>query len=68
MFNTTGVCIKLYGSYSYALSELKKDVETELLAYPEPDREQLRAATRFGVFVVHNKKRDKLASLPPETP
>ncbi|KAF8737760.1 hypothetical protein AX14_012331 [Amanita brunnescens Koide BX004] len=52
----------------YALSELKKDVETELLAYPESEREQLRAATRFGVFVVHNKKRVKLASLPPGTP
>ncbi|KAF8325933.1 hypothetical protein F5887DRAFT_1016504, partial [Amanita rubescens] len=39
----------------YALSELQKDVDIELLAYPEQERQQLRAATQFGVFVVHNK-------------
>lgn len=49
---------------SYALSELKKDVETELLSYPASERERLRAATTFAVFVVHNKKKLKLAEIP----
>jgi len=51
----------------YALSELKKDVEAELLRHPEPKREGLRAATKFAVFVVHNKLKEKLAELPPGT-
>ncbi|KAF8343404.1 hypothetical protein F5887DRAFT_886674 [Amanita rubescens] len=52
----------------YALSELQKDVDIELLAYPEQERQQLRAATQFGVFVVHNKIKVKLADLPIGTP
>ncbi|TFK32804.1 hypothetical protein BDQ12DRAFT_692011 [Crucibulum laeve] len=52
----------------YALSELKKDVEQELLSYPESERESLRSATKFGVFVVHNKLKSKLADLPDGTP
>ncbi|KAF8202123.1 hypothetical protein BJ912DRAFT_1028957 [Pholiota molesta] len=52
----------------YALSELKKDVEEELLSYPESERAALRAATSFGIFVVHNKLKDKLAELPAGTP
>ncbi|KAF9499387.1 PRTase-like protein [Pleurotus eryngii] len=52
----------------YALSELKKDVEVELAKRPESEREALRAATKFGVFVVHNKKKPKLAELPEGTP
>nr|AFU72284.1 hypoxanthine-xanthine-guanine phospho-ribosyltransferase [Amanita strobiliformis] len=52
----------------YALSELQKDVECELLAYPEQEREKLRAGTQFGVFVVHNKKKVKSVNLPPGTP
>ncbi|KDR65735.1 hypothetical protein GALMADRAFT_260142 [Galerina marginata CBS 339.88] len=52
----------------YALSELKKDVETELLSYPEEQREALRSATHFGIFVVHNKLKSKLAELPSGTP
>ena len=48
---------------SYALSELKKDVEQELLLYPESEREALRSATQFGIFVVHNKLKPKLAEL-----
>ncbi|KAM6496920.1 hypothetical protein JOM56_007393 [Amanita muscaria] len=48
----------------YALTELQKDVENELLTLPEHERDKLRAATQFGVFVVHNKKKDKFASLP----
>ncbi|PPQ65497.1 hypothetical protein CVT26_000137 [Gymnopilus dilepis] len=52
----------------YALSELQKDVEEELLSYPEAERQNLRAATKFGIFVVHNKLKPKLAELPPGTP
>ncbi|KAK7056191.1 hypothetical protein VNI00_002743 [Paramarasmius palmivorus] len=52
----------------YALSELQKDVEAELLNHPESQRDALRAATKFGIFVVHNKKKPKLAELPPGTP
>lgn len=40
---------------SYALSELRKDVEDELLKHPESARAALREATKFAVFVVHNK-------------
>ncbi|KAF9078088.1 phosphoribosyltransferase-like protein [Rhodocollybia butyracea] len=52
---------------SYALTELKNDIEAELLTRPEADREALRAATRFGIFVVHNKNKPKLAELPEGT-
>ena len=48
---------------SYALSELQKDVEAELLLHPESERESLRSATKFAVFVVHNKKKPKLGHL-----
>ncbi|KAF9556661.1 PRTase-like protein [Agrocybe pediades] len=51
----------------YALSELQKDVETELLEYPESEREALRAKTQFAIFVVHNKLKPKLAELPSGT-
>lgn len=53
---------------SYAVSELQKDVEKELLNYPEDQRAQLREATKFGVFVVHNKKKPKLAQLEESIP
>ncbi|KAG7444278.1 PRTase-like protein [Guyanagaster necrorhizus] len=52
----------------YALSELQKDVDKELASYPESERDALRAATRFGVFVVHNKIKPKLAELPASIP
>ncbi|KAJ3731779.1 hypothetical protein DFJ43DRAFT_998375 [Lentinula guzmanii] len=52
---------------SYALTELKRDVETELLNHPEADRDALRASTKFGIFVVHNKNKPKLAALPEGT-
>jgi len=48
----------------YALSELRKDVETELQALPESEREANR--TDFAVFVVHNKLKPKLGVLPPD--
>ncbi|KAJ4473757.1 hypothetical protein J3R30DRAFT_3659245 [Lentinula aciculospora] len=51
----------------YALTELQKDVETELLNHPEIDRDALRASTKFGTFVVHNKNKPKLAELPEGT-
>jgi hypothetical protein len=54
--------------FSYALSELQKDVETELLSYPDSERAALRAATKFAIFVVHNKSTAKLAELAAGTP
>ncbi|KAG5338427.1 hypothetical protein C0989_007311 [Termitomyces sp. Mn162] len=48
----------------YALTELRKDVEEELTNHPESERETLRAATKFAIFVVHNKAKPKLAELP----
>lgn len=59
---------KSLNTISYALSELQKDVETELLLYPPSEREALRGATKFAIFVVHNKNKPKLASLPSGTP
>lgn len=53
-------------SPSYALSELQKDVEKELLNVPEAERDALR--TKFAIFVVHNKLKLKLAEIPKETP
>ncbi|KAJ7224428.1 hypothetical protein GGX14DRAFT_650289 [Mycena pura] len=52
----------------YALSELQKDAEEELLTRPESERAALREATKFGIFVVHNKNKEKRAHLPPDTP
>ncbi|KAK7030753.1 hypothetical protein R3P38DRAFT_3266485 [Favolaschia claudopus] len=60
--------IILNSGSSYALSELQKDVEVELLKYPESERAALRDATKFGIFVVHNKNKAKLAELPADTP
>ena len=54
--------------HSYALSELQKDVKAELLLHPESERERLWAATKFAIFVVHNKMKAKLAELPLGTP
>lgn len=47
---------------SYAVSELQKDVERELLDLPESEREAAR--TQFAVFVVHNKLKPKAEQLP----
>jgi hypoxanthine phosphoribosyltransferase len=52
----------------YAVSELKKDIEAELETRPESERDALRNATSFGIFVVHNKLKPKLAELPAGTP
>ncbi|KAL9713721.1 hypothetical protein Ac2012v2_003332 [Leucoagaricus gongylophorus] len=52
---------------SYALLELQKDVQEELLRHPEAEREPLLAATKFAIFVVHNKKKPKLAEVPADT-
>jgi hypothetical protein len=38
------------------------------MSYPEFEREALRSATQFGIFVVHNKLKPKLAELPMGTP
>ncbi|ETW79120.1 hypothetical protein HETIRDRAFT_387410 [Heterobasidion irregulare TC 32-1] len=50
----------------YAIEELKKDVERELLTLPEPEREAAR--TQFAVFVVHNKLKPKLGAIPDDVP
>jgi len=50
----------------YAITELQKDVEKELLALPEAEREAQR--TKFAVFVVHNKLKPKDRELPPGVP
>ncbi|KAF8845149.1 PRTase-like protein [Paxillus ammoniavirescens] len=50
----------------YALSELEKDVELELQALPESEREANR--TVFAIFVVHNKLKPKLGKLPLSIP
>lgn len=52
--------------HSYAITELQKDVEKELLSLPEAEREAQR--TKFGVFVVHNKLKRKEKELPPGIP
>ncbi|KAI0060996.1 PRTase-like protein [Artomyces pyxidatus] len=50
----------------YAVLELQKDVEKELLALPESEREAAR--TKFAVFVVHNKLKPKLGAIPSDVP
>ncbi|KIJ55242.1 hypothetical protein M422DRAFT_774320 [Sphaerobolus stellatus SS14] len=50
----------------YAVRELQKDVETELAALPEAERETQR--TKFAVFVVHNKIKEKAGILPADVP
>jgi len=50
----------------YAISELQNDVERELALLPSEEREAAR--TKFAVFVVHNKRKPKLASLPSDIP
>jgi len=55
-------------SRRYALLELQKDVHEELLKQPEAERGALLAATKFAIFVVHNKKKPKLAEIPADTP
>jgi len=48
------------------VAELKKDVEKELLALPEAEREAAR--TQFAIFVVHNKRKPKTGQIPPDVP
>ncbi|KAK7686405.1 hypothetical protein QCA50_010629 [Cerrena zonata] len=50
----------------YAVSELQKDVDEEVAKLPESEREAAR--TKFAVFVVHNKLKEKLANLPADVP
>lgn len=51
---------------SYAVSELQRDVERELLALPEAERDAKR--THFAIFVVHNKLKPKQGTLPVDIP
>ncbi|KZV99966.1 PRTase-like protein [Exidia glandulosa HHB12029] len=50
----------------YAVSELQKDVEREVAKLPDAEREAKR--TKFAVFVVHNKLKEKVADLPADVP
>ena len=50
----------------YALAELQKDVDAELLKLNELDREKYRPD--FAVFVVHNKLKEKVGKLPSTIP
>ncbi|THH10736.1 hypothetical protein EW145_g1123 [Phellinidium pouzarii] len=50
----------------YAVKELKADVEKELLALPEDQRDAAR--TQFSVFVVHNKLKEKAGNFPDDLP
>ncbi|KAA1468821.1 PRTase-like protein [Dentipellis sp. KUC8613] len=50
----------------YALTELEKDAERQLLSLPESEREAAR--TKFAVFVVSNKLKPKLGRLPSDIP
>lgn len=59
--------LNLTGAFlSYAVSELQKDVDEEVAKLPESEREAAR--TKFAVFVVHNKLKEKLAELPADVP
>ena len=48
--------------HRYAVAELQKDVEREIETLPEAEREAAR--TKFGIFVVHNKRKTKLGTIP----
>lgn len=50
----------------YAVSELQKDAEDAVQLLPHQEREG--AKTKFAVFVVHNKRKSKLGSLPEDIP
>ena len=51
---------------SYAYKELTEDLEKEIRALPEDQREAARAD--FAIFVVHNKLKEKAAELPADLP
>lgn len=50
----------------YAVSELQKDADKAVQLLPHHEREG--AKTKFAVFVVHNKLKPKLGSLPNDIP
>ena len=50
----------------FALAELQRDVEAELLKLPESERKQ--NYPEFAVFVVHNKLKEKIGRLPATVP
>lgn len=58
--------VDLLISFRYAVSELQKDAETAVQLLPHNEREG--AKTKFAIFVVHNKLKPKLGSLPPDIP
>ncbi|KAJ9121044.1 hypothetical protein QFC24_005025 [Naganishia onofrii] len=50
---------------SYALKELIKDVNQQLELVQDPtERARLAETTKFGIFVVHNKLKEKAAEIP----
>ncbi|KAN0137181.1 Phosphoribosyltransferase-like protein [Lactarius tabidus] len=52
----------------YAVSELQKDAENGVQLLPHQEREDAKTKTKFAVFVVHNKLKPKLGSLPGNIP
>jgi hypoxanthine phosphoribosyltransferase len=51
--------------YRYALKELIKDVTAQLALVQDPtERARLAETTKFGIFVVHNKLKEKAAEIP----
>lgn len=51
--------------FRYALKELIKDVNAQLaLVQDETERARLAESTKFGIFVVHNKLKEKAAEIP----
>ncbi|WVR08344.1 hypothetical protein IAU60_005397 [Kwoniella sp. DSM 27419] len=50
---------------TYTIRELQSDIDKQLAEVAdEQERERLRAATKLGIFVVHNKLKPKAAELP----
>lgn len=51
----------------YLVKELQKDIQKQLLEVKdEQERERLRRETQLGIFVVHNKLKEKKGDLPAE--
>lgn len=50
----------------YAVSELRKDVEAAIEGLPEEEKDAKR--TKFAIFVVHNKEKEKFGTIPSDIP
>lgn len=49
--------------HSYAVSELQRDIDA-LYAQLSPEQRAATPETKLGIFVVHNKLKNKLGDLP----